>query len=46
MYKRIVGENRRALVTGEFGSKTWWRAIDKLSMRKDKPNIGLEENFI
>ena len=44
---KLIGENRKNLGrNGAPGSLHWWRRVDKITLRKEKPHSYLEHEFL
>ena len=43
---RIISENRRKLASGKLGSRSWWKKVDVLTLRKENPACCLDDEFI
>ena len=44
---KLISDNRKYLAKSEsVGTSKWWRTVDALSMRRTKPNIVLDKDFL
>ena len=43
---RIISDNRHKLASGKLGSRSWWKKVDALTLRKENPACCLDDEFI